>query len=139
MRARSAVVYQTLVSVFWLTRGGTAGLASSRYEGVVDTFVTVFPDEVIRAQETWARRAFPNLIHFHEADRGGHFAMWEKGGRVFRGFLWNIKCNGALVDNLVVRVNQFNQHFVRTGRQGPQDERVATRVRPVPRRLVDGS
>jgi hypothetical protein len=124
MRARSAVVYQTLVSVFWLTRGGTAGLASSRYEGVVDTFVTVFPDEVIRAQETWARRAFPNLIYFHEADRGGHFAMWEhpelfaaelrgrlsiaaaravitamweKGGRVFRGFLWNIKCNGALV------------------------------------------
>ena len=65
--------------------------------------------------------------------------MWEKGGRVFRGFLWNIKCNGALVDNLVVRVNQFNQHFVRTGRQAPQDERVATRVRPVPRRLVDGS
>lgn len=39
--------------------------------------ITVFPDEVIRAQETWARRAFRNLIYFHEADRGGHFAMWE--------------------------------------------------------------
>jgi pimeloyl-ACP methyl ester carboxylesterase len=25
----------------------------------------------------WARRAFPNLIYFNEADRGGHFAMGE--------------------------------------------------------------
>jgi pimeloyl-ACP methyl ester carboxylesterase len=39
--------------------------------------ITVFPDEVIRAQETWARRAFPTLSYFHEVDRGGHFAMWE--------------------------------------------------------------
>ena len=39
--------------------------------------ITVFPDEVIRAQETWARRAFPNLTYFHEVNRGGHFAMWE--------------------------------------------------------------
>lgn len=23
------------------------------------------------------RRAFCSLIYFHEADRGGHFAMWE--------------------------------------------------------------
>jgi hypothetical protein len=29
------------------------------------------------SRETWARRAFPNLIYFNEADRGGHFAMWE--------------------------------------------------------------
>jgi hypothetical protein len=33
-----AVVYQTLVSVS-AQRGGTVSLASSRYEGVVDTFV----------------------------------------------------------------------------------------------------
>lgn len=39
--------------------------------------ITVFPDEVFRAQESWARKAFPNLIYFNEADRGGHFAMWE--------------------------------------------------------------
>jgi pimeloyl-ACP methyl ester carboxylesterase len=39
--------------------------------------ITVFPDEVFRAQETWARKAFRNLIYFNEADRGGHFAMWE--------------------------------------------------------------
>jgi len=28
--------------------------------------------------ETWARRAFPNLIYFHEAERGGHFKAWEE-------------------------------------------------------------
>jgi pimeloyl-ACP methyl ester carboxylesterase len=39
--------------------------------------ITVFPDEVFRAQESWARQAFPTLSYFHEADRGGHFAMWE--------------------------------------------------------------
>jgi len=25
-----------------------------------------------------ARRAYPNLIYFHEADKGGHFAAWEE-------------------------------------------------------------
>jgi pimeloyl-ACP methyl ester carboxylesterase len=39
--------------------------------------ITVFPDEVYRPPETWARRAFRNLIYFHAADRGGHFAAWE--------------------------------------------------------------
>jgi pimeloyl-ACP methyl ester carboxylesterase len=39
--------------------------------------ITVFPDEIVRAQEAWARRAFPNLIYFNEASQGGHFAMWE--------------------------------------------------------------
>ena len=40
--------------------------------------VTVFPDEVYRAPETWARRAYRNLNYFNEVDRGGHFAAWEQ-------------------------------------------------------------
>jgi pimeloyl-ACP methyl ester carboxylesterase len=40
--------------------------------------ITVFPDEVYRAPETWARRAYRNLIYFHEVDKGGHFAAWER-------------------------------------------------------------
>ena len=39
--------------------------------------ITVFPQEVYRAPETWSRRAYKNLIYFHEADRGGHFAACE--------------------------------------------------------------
>ncbi len=41
--------------------------------------ITVFrEDDLFRAPETWARRAFPNLIYFREVDKGGHFAAWEE-------------------------------------------------------------
>ena len=40
--------------------------------------ITVFPGESYRAPETWARRAYRNLIYFHEVDKGGHFAAWEQ-------------------------------------------------------------
>ncbi|MGZ3447354.1 MAG: alpha/beta fold hydrolase, partial [Myxococcaceae bacterium] len=40
--------------------------------------ITVFPDELYGAPETWARRAYRNLIYFHEVERGGHFAAWEQ-------------------------------------------------------------
>ena len=43
----------------------------------VPVAVSVFPEEVYRAPETWARRAYPTLIYFHEAAKGGHFAAWE--------------------------------------------------------------
>jgi pimeloyl-ACP methyl ester carboxylesterase len=32
----------------------------------------------VRAPESWARRAFTNLVYFNEVDRGGHFAGWEQ-------------------------------------------------------------
>ena len=79
-------------SLYWLTN--TAGSSARIYwenrtrnlisagdqktaEISVPVAITVFPDEVIRAQEAWARRAFPKLAYFNEVDRGGHFAMWE--------------------------------------------------------------
>ena len=40
--------------------------------------ITVFPDDIYRAPESWARRAYPNLIYFNEVDKGGHFAAWEQ-------------------------------------------------------------
>lgn len=40
--------------------------------------VTIFPFESYPAPESWARRAYPKLIYFHEVDRGGHFAAWEQ-------------------------------------------------------------
>ena len=36
-----------------------------------------FPDEIYRPPQTWAQRAYPNLIYFHEVGKGGHFAAWE--------------------------------------------------------------
>lgn len=65
--------------IYWENRGRdliSAG-AQKTAEISVPVAITVFPDEVIRAQEAWARRAFPTLMYFREVDRGGHFAMWE--------------------------------------------------------------
>ena len=40
--------------------------------------VTVFPGEQYQAPRSWTERAYPKLIYFNEADRGGHFAAWEQ-------------------------------------------------------------
>ena len=44
----------------------------------IPTAVTAFPGELYVAPESWARRAYPRLIYFHEAERGGHFAALEE-------------------------------------------------------------
>ncbi len=59
-------------------RGPTSSTAQKTNEIAVPVAVTVFPDEVYRPPETWVRRAYPKLIYFHEADKGGHFAAWEQ-------------------------------------------------------------
>jgi pimeloyl-ACP methyl ester carboxylesterase len=65
--------------IYWENRGQSlvSAAAQRTAEISVPVAVTVFPDEVVRAQEAWARRAFPTLIYFNHAARGGHFAMWE--------------------------------------------------------------
>jgi pimeloyl-ACP methyl ester carboxylesterase len=65
--------------IYWENREAalTSAAAQKTHEISVPVAITVFPGEVYRPPETWARRAFRNLIYFHEADRGGHFAAWE--------------------------------------------------------------
>jgi pimeloyl-ACP methyl ester carboxylesterase len=40
--------------------------------------VSVFPDELFRVPRSWTEKAYTNLVHFNELDRGGHFAAWEQ-------------------------------------------------------------
>ncbi|HEX8271460.1 MAG TPA: epoxide hydrolase [Longimicrobiaceae bacterium] len=65
---------------YWEGRQGSllSATAQRSAEIRVPVAVTLFPDEIVRVQEAWARRAFPTLSYFHEADRGGHFAAWEE-------------------------------------------------------------
>ena len=65
--------------IYWENRGRnlTSASAQKTSEIKVPVAVTVFPQEVYRPPKTWAERAFPKLIYFNEADRGGHFAAWE--------------------------------------------------------------
>ena len=66
--------------LYWETAGQSVLLASAQKTGEISlpVAITVFPDEVYRAPETWARRAYRNLVYFNEVDRGGHFAAWEQ-------------------------------------------------------------
>jgi len=65
--------------IYWENGGtsATSAAANRTAEISVPVAVTIFPDEVYRAPESWARRAFRNLIYFEAADRGGHFAAWQ--------------------------------------------------------------
>ena len=66
--------------LYWEYGGGSPALAGPEMTSQVSlpVAITVFPGEGYHAPETWARRAFRNLIYFHEVDRGGHFAAWEQ-------------------------------------------------------------
>jgi pimeloyl-ACP methyl ester carboxylesterase len=66
--------------LYWENRGAspTSATAQKTAKISVPVAITVFPEDVYRAPQTWARRAYPNLIYFHEVDKGGHFAAWEQ-------------------------------------------------------------
>jgi pimeloyl-ACP methyl ester carboxylesterase len=81
------------ITLYWLTNTATSsgrlywenhGTSPTSATGIktaeipVPVAITVFPEDVYRAPETWARRAYPNLVYFNEVDRGGHFAAWEQ-------------------------------------------------------------
>jgi pimeloyl-ACP methyl ester carboxylesterase len=75
------------ITLTWLTN---TGISSARLyhenafgffdaKGVsVPAAVTVFPMELYQAPRSWTERAYPNLIHYNEVDRGGHFAAWQE-------------------------------------------------------------
>jgi pimeloyl-ACP methyl ester carboxylesterase len=67
--------------LYWENGGrGSVIVAAAQRTGEISlpVAITVFPEDVYRPPETWARRAYRNLIYFHEVDRGGHFAAWEQ-------------------------------------------------------------
>ncbi|GAU86381.1 epoxide hydrolase family protein [Bosea sp. BIWAKO-01] len=66
--------------LYWETAGQSVVLSAAQKTSEISlpVAVSVFPDEVYRAPETWARRAYRNLVYFNELDRGGHFAAWEQ-------------------------------------------------------------
>jgi pimeloyl-ACP methyl ester carboxylesterase len=66
--------------LYWENRGRSPLVAAVQKTDEISlpVAITVFPGEIYRAPETWAHRAYPNLIYFHEVDKGGHFAAWEQ-------------------------------------------------------------
>jgi pimeloyl-ACP methyl ester carboxylesterase len=76
------------VTHFWLTNTVVSAgrlYAENQFDffgvkGVknVPVAVSVFPEELYPAPETWTKKAFPNLIHYNRLTKGGHFAAWEQ-------------------------------------------------------------
>jgi pimeloyl-ACP methyl ester carboxylesterase len=75
------------VTLYWLTN---TAISSARlyWENKLNFFepkhvsipvaVSVFPDEIYAAPQSWTERAYPKLIYFNKLDKGGHFAAWEQ-------------------------------------------------------------
>ena len=77
------------ITLYWLTNTGVS--ASRLYweykggffnaKGVkIPVAVTVFPGEQYEAPRSWTERAYPKLIYYNRAEKGGHFAAWEQPG-----------------------------------------------------------
>jgi len=75
------------ITLYWLTN---TGVSTSRlyweYKGgffnakgvSIPVAVTVFPSEQYEAPRSWTERAYPKLIYYNKAAKGGHFAAWEQ-------------------------------------------------------------
>jgi pimeloyl-ACP methyl ester carboxylesterase len=75
------------ITLYWLTN---TGVSASRlyweYKGgffnvkgvTIPVAVTVFPGEQYQAPRSWTERAYPRLIYYSRAEKGGHFAAWEQ-------------------------------------------------------------
>jgi len=61
--------------LYWENRGASFFAVKN---SVVPTAVSVFPDELYPAPQSWAERAYPKLIHYNKLDKGGHFAAFEQ-------------------------------------------------------------
>jgi pimeloyl-ACP methyl ester carboxylesterase len=75
------------ITLYWLTNTGVSSgrlYAENKFgffdpKGVsVPAAVSVFPDELYQAPRHWAEEAYPNLIHYNQVEKGGHFAAWEQ-------------------------------------------------------------
>jgi pimeloyl-ACP methyl ester carboxylesterase len=76
------------ITITWLTNTALSGArlyweywgkGYFNAKGVsIPVAVSVFPDELYPAPRSWAKRAFPKLIHFNKVEKGGHFAAWEQ-------------------------------------------------------------
>ena len=78
------------ITHFWLTNTGASasrlfsediksGISFFGVKGVsIPVAMSVFPDELHEVPKSWSEQVYPNLIHYNQLDKGGHFAAWEQ-------------------------------------------------------------
>ncbi len=75
------------ITLYWLTNTAVSsarlywenkfGFVSPKNVNI-PAAVSVFPDEIYVVSKEWAERAYPKLMYFNRAPKGGHFAAWEQ-------------------------------------------------------------
>jgi pimeloyl-ACP methyl ester carboxylesterase len=77
------------ITIAWLTNTALSGarlywenwgkLGYFNAKGVnIPVAVSVFPDELYPAPQSWTEQAYPKLIHYNRLPKGGHFAAFEQ-------------------------------------------------------------
>ena len=63
--------------IYWESYGNVFG--DFRERKITMPFgVTIFPGEIMRPSRRWAEEVYSNIIHWNNAERGGHFAAFEQ-------------------------------------------------------------
>jgi pimeloyl-ACP methyl ester carboxylesterase len=60
--------------IYWANKGGS--MAGPKL--TLPVAVTVFPRDIPLLPRSWIEDTYTNLIHYDEADKGGHFAAFEQ-------------------------------------------------------------
>jgi len=77
------------ITIAWLTNTALSGarlywenwgkMGYFNAKGVsIPVAVSVFPDELYPAPQSWTEQAYPKLIHYNRLPKGGHFAAFEQ-------------------------------------------------------------
>lgn len=75
------------ITLYWLTNTGPSSgriywenlkAGAKLTPAKVLVAVTVFPGEVYRPPRKWLSQAYPKLVYYNRAPKGGHFAAWEE-------------------------------------------------------------
>jgi pimeloyl-ACP methyl ester carboxylesterase len=82
------------ITLYWLTGTGASAARSYWESGqaqakaqasgqapppvTIPFAFTTFPGEIWKTPRSWVEKNYPNVVHFNEVDRGGHFAAWEE-------------------------------------------------------------
>jgi pimeloyl-ACP methyl ester carboxylesterase len=74
------------IMLYWLPGAG-ASSARMYWESLlrlpfgrveIPVGLSLFPREMFRASRRWAEACYPNMVHFGEVEKGGHFAAFEQ-------------------------------------------------------------
>ena len=73
------------VMLYWVTNSATSSARlywesfgrGSRPTVTVPTGFAIYPKEIVPPVRSWSNERYPNIVHWREYDKGGHFAAYE--------------------------------------------------------------